>query len=175
MAAGEFKLGPPGRAILLRAIPGALAAGFALDQQHAVAGICLVLAVWSDIAVGFLAGRMGWHKTVSHIQVEGLVDFLCFVVAPLVFCFTLNSSSVVALSSLLFLLCGAYRIARFNVEGLNEKGGYTGLPVTYNGYWFPLIALLEWYHTLAPNLVWGGTLMLLSFLMTARNLNVPEL
>lgn len=175
MAAGDFKPGPLGYAILLRALPGALAAGFALERRHVAAGICLVLAVWADVAVGFLAGRMGWRKGDSQIQLEGLVDFLCFVVAPIVFCVTLDSSRVVALSSLLFLLCGAYRIARFNVEGLNEKGGYTGLPVTYNGYWFPLIALLEPYHPLAPNLVWGGVLLLLSLLMTTRNLNVPEL
>lgn len=175
MAAGDFKLGPLGAAISLRALPGALAAGFALDRQQVAAGICLVLAVWADVVVGFLAGRMGWRKGESQVQMEGLVDFLCFVTAPLVFCLTLHRSPLVQLSSLLFLLCGAYRIARFNLEGLNEKGGYTGLPVTYNGYWFPLVALLEQYVPLPPGLVWGGTLILLSFLMVTRRMTIPEL
>jgi len=175
MASDVFKLGPMGIAIALRAIPGALAAGLSLDRQHVAAGVCLVLAVWADVAVGYLGKRLGWQKRNSQIQLEGLVDFLCFVIAPLIFCVTLSSSLVVALTALLFLLCGAYRIARFNVEGLNEKGGYSGLPVTYNGYWFPLIALLEWYHPLTPSVVWGGALLLLSLLMTSRSITIPEL
>jgi CDP-diacylglycerol--serine O-phosphatidyltransferase len=175
MATDQFTLGPLGVAILLRALPGGLAIGLSLHQQQLSAGICLVLAVWADVAVGFLAGQMGWQKAVSQVQLESQVDFLCFVVAPIIFCITLVSSPVVMLSSLLFLLCGAYRIARFNVEGLNKKGGYTGLPVTYNGYWFPLIALLEHVYPLTPDLVWCGVLILLSCLMVTRRVSIPEL
>lgn len=176
MATYNFKPGYLGYAILLRAVPGCLGAGFALHHLYLYGGMCLVLAVWADVAVGCLARRMQWRNDLSQLHLEGLVDFLCFVVAPAIFCLTLNSSPTVLLPSLIFLFSGLYRIARFNVEGLNGKGGYTGLPVTYNGYWFPLTALLlEKVQLLAPDLVWGMVLLLISFSMVTRRLSIPEL
>lgn len=175
MESHRFNLDRYGWLILLRLLPGAVAIPFALYGRFLVAGICLVLAVWADVLVGGLARRRGWPRRVEHREVEGLVDCCSFVVAPVFFVLIQCHVPLVLGAALLFLGCGIFRIARFNVEGLDVDGKYTGLPVTYNGYSLPLLAVASHFagsEVAAP--LFAGGLFLFSFLMVSRHVRIPE-
>ncbi len=72
-----------------------------------------------------------------------------------------------------FLVAGVYRLARFQVEGLvNHR--YRGMPVTYNGYWFPLAGVIVHFGPAWSTAIPAITLLLTSALMASRHLSVPE-
>ena len=138
------------------------------------AGACLVLAVWADVALGWLASQRKWAKDNSQNQIEGFTDFICFLWAPVQFTVSLCPHSILWVPVPVFILAGVFRLARFNVEGLVD-GRYRGLPVTYNGYLFPLAALAS--HFLFPRAVpflFGGLFLILALLMASSTLRIPE-
>ncbi len=172
---GTFHLGGFGRAILLRVLPGLAAIGASTLGESLIAGICLVLCVWSDVLVGWLAKKSGWSKQESHVQLEGFVDCVCFIWAPVAFVFSLCQERALVWSAPVFILAGIYRLARFNVEG-TVRGGYRGMPVTYNGYWFPLAALAAHYlPPLQPVYLFCGLFLILALLMSSGRFVTPEL
>ena len=171
----SFRLDVYASLILLRALPGLVSIGFSLHRNVLAAGIALVLAVWSDVALSFAARKRGWQKQAAHTQLDGFVDFTCFIWAPVQFGLSQSDRAWVLCGALAFVLSGIFRLARFNVEGL-VGGGYRGLPVTYNGYFFPLAALgLNYISTLNADLVYVVLFGALAVLMSTSRFTVPEL
>lgn len=170
---GTFKPGAYGHMLLLRAVPGLAALGFCEAGRESAAGACLVLSVWSDVVLGWWTKRRVWEKGPSQIQIEGFVDFLCFVWAPARFAYVASNASWLILPASVFILAGAYRLARFNVEGL-VSGGYRGLPVTYNGYLFPAAALLA-HFARDGAWVFGIIFLAAAALMVSARFRVPEI
>lgn len=136
--------------------------------------------MWADVALGWLASQRKWAKGNSQKQIEGFADFLCFLWAPVQFTFALCPHPLLLALAPVFILGGVFRLARFNVEDL-VKGRYRGLPVTYNGYIFPLAALASHYlfprgtHFLLGELsLFGGLFLVLALLMASSILRIPE-
>jgi phosphatidylserine synthase len=157
---------------------GALPFGVVLlgceEQQQTLACGGLVAAVWADVILSWVALRKGWRKQAGTVQVEGFVDFLAFLWGPTQFVLAFFHAPLLIPPALLFIGAGIYRLARFNTEGLVE-GRYCGLPVTYNGYWFPLAALAVWYWSvLVPTWTFGILLLVLAVLMASRRLRITE-
>src|SRR5262249_47259424 len=73
----------------------------------------------------------------SDVQIEGFVDFVSFVWAPLAFVWCGGRPWWLYPVAAVFVLAGMFRLARFNVEGM-VRGGYRGLPVTYNAVLLPV-------------------------------------
>jgi phosphatidylserine synthase len=169
-----FRVNAYAAAILLRSVPGLASLVLSWSGHGMSAGCALVLAVWCDVIVGWLARRHAWNKQATHVQLEGFVDCVCFVWAPVQFLVALYCDAALLVAAPVFALAGLFRLARFNVEGL-ANGGYRGLPVTYNGYLIPLTALGAHYLA-APyaSLLCAGMLLVLSALMVSRRLVVPE-
>ena len=171
---GAFRPGTLGWLILLRSLPGLAAIALSLQGRFWAAGAFLVLAVWADVALGWLASQRKWVKGNSQKQIEGFTDFLCFLWAPVQFTVALCPHPVLWALVPVFILAGAFRLARFNVEGL-VGGRYCGLPVTYNGYLFPLAALASHYlFPRATPFLFGGLFLLLALLMATSTLRIPE-
>jgi CDP-diacylglycerol--serine O-phosphatidyltransferase len=171
---GAFRPGILGWLILLRSLPGLAAVALSLQGRLWAAGAFLVLAVWADVALGWLASQRKWVKGNSQKQIEGFTDFLCFLWAPVQFTVALCPHPVLWALAPVFILAGAFRLARFNVEGL-VGGRYRGLPVTYNGYLFPLAALASHYlFPRATPFLFGGLFLLLALLMATSTLRIPE-
>jgi len=171
---GAFRSGTLGWLILLRSLPGLAAIALSLEGRLWAAGAFLVLAVWTDVALGWLASQRKWAKGNSQKQIEGFTDFICFLWAPVQFTVALCPHPILWALAPVFILAGAFRLARFNVEGL-VGGRYRGLPVTYNGYLFPLAALAS--HFLFPRAApffFGGLFLLLALLMASSILRIPE-
>lgn len=170
-----FKLSLFGGLILSRSLPALVAILLAIQGGLLGSGICLVLAVWADVLVGLLAQRRRWDKARSEKEIEGFVDFICFVLAPAVFVLVLAQSNLVRLLLIPFLFAGLLRIVRFNLEGVDETGRYPGLPVTYNGYWFPLLAAAcHFSPSLNPVPAFAIALPVLAGLMISTRLRIPE-
>ena len=103
----------------------------ALNNQYYVAAWAIVLAIVFD----FLDGRIArMTKTTSDfgMQYDSLADIISFGMAPafLAYAWVLRPFGRVGwMAAFLFLLCGALRLARFNVTKPDiSKQYFTGLP-----------------------------------------------
>ena len=170
----KFKIGLVGALIFFRGAPGFFIIWFSLLDLKLFAGVSFVLAVWLDVLICWYFSKKNFVKSANDIQIEGFIDFLCFVIAPIIFVFSYSSHIFLLPGSLLFAFAGIYRICRYNIESLTE-GKYQGLPVTYNGYLFPMGGILE--HYLLSGYATGlffCLFVIVSFLMVSRKIRVPE-
>jgi phosphatidylserine synthase len=169
-----FRLDACAIAILARSVPGLASVCLSWSAHPALAAGMLLLAVWSDVVVGWIARRRRWAKLPMHVQIEGFVDFTSFIWAPVQVLIGQHGGVELWIAGPIFVLAGLFRLARFNVEGL-VNGGYRGLPVTYNGYLVPLTALGAHYLEPAPaSMLCAGVLLVLSALMISKRLKIPE-
>jgi len=100
-----------------------------------------ILAAWAIVLAGVFDGVDGkvarLTKTTSEfgIQYDSLADLVSFGVAPgvMIFQFALRHSFSPGLGwavAILFTMCGALRLARFNVQTATMEGGwFIGLPI----------------------------------------------
>ena len=170
----DFRLRPYGWLILLRSLPGLVSIVLSGLESVVWAGALLLGSVGADLLVSWHAKRRGWEKHESELEIEGFVDFTCFVWAPLQFGFVLFSPVALVIPAVVFALAGMFRLARFNVEGV-VAGGYRGLPVTYNGVLFPIAGLLSHYvDGMAAVAGFDAMLLTLAALMASGRFVTPE-
>lgn len=134
----------------------------------------IVLAAFFDVLDGMMA-RLTNASSMFGIELDSLSDVVSFGVAPsvLVYVFGLREFGALGLiSSALPAICGAVRLARFNVAFEGEKKDYfVGLPIP--GMAAVIVALIlnfnnaEWFSRYSPsNLSFLiPIVILLSFLM----------
>lgn len=159
------------RTLLALVSCGAMLTGLILQG-----GAGLVLCVWMDAITGWIGRRKSWAKTKSDIEVEGFADAVCFIVAPALMLAAAVEYRPGCMAALpVFVLAGLWRLARFNVEGMTG-GGYSGLPVTYNGYLIPAAVSVDHFWPALPDAAWyAAVLVILSLLMVSRRFVTPEL
>ncbi len=171
---GGIRLGRPGAWLLLRSLPAVAALAASHGGHKGWAWSFLVSSAWADWGVGRVAMRQGWRMPEELVPLEALVDFSAFVWTPLLLAWAGGLGLESFPASLLFVLAGAWRLARFQIQGL-VQGRYVGLPVTYNGYLFPAVALF--LHALWPK---GRTpafnlfFLVAAAAMVSRRLRIPE-
>lgn len=115
--------------------------------------LCLALAGACDTFDGKIARAMK-NRTkemeIFGVQIDSLCDMVCFGVAPAVIAYHMGLDNIWGIAiEVVFVLCGAIRLAFFNVlEELkhsappaNEKKYYRGLPITTITIIFPVIYL----------------------------------
>src|SRR3954449_2066777 len=126
-----------------------LGCGFAalllLQERHAdIATSLLFLAMVLDFCDGMLA-RMAGHGSSFGKELDSLADLISFGVAPAFLAYqaqTGPSQLVAGAISLLFVFCGAWRLALFNVA---ESGrDFRGMPITVAGGILTAIAYLAY-------------------------------
>ena len=100
--------------------------------QFRKAAIAILFAVVCDGLDGRIA-RATRTTTKFGVEYDSLVDLVSFGVAPgfLVFAWALSPYGRVGwLAAFLYVVCGALRLARFNVQANSiEKGRFHGLPI----------------------------------------------
>lgn len=148
----DFSL--PVRWILLRSLLAWAIIAAAAISPHWWTAAGLVGCVWIDAFAGWHAKRTQVTRSRFAIACELLADFLCFVWAPVMWITAHGAPWQTWLAAGVFVLAGAFRLARFQVEGF-VRGGYRGLPVTYCGYAVPLIGVLVEFvlRTSAPRMM----------------------
>ena len=141
---------------------GVMSIYFATKGSFVAACIMLLLSVILD---GF-DGRVARHfNCVSEIgkQLDSLCDLVGFGVAPgfllYYFIYPLIGEFAIAFT-VMFVLCGAFRLARFNVLNIHEY--YVGVPITIAGMF---VGILGFWNLKIPAIVWIIIAVLLSYLM----------
>ncbi|MCY6369551.1 CDP-diacylglycerol--serine O-phosphatidyltransferase [Clostridium ganghwense] len=117
-------------------------------------------------------GRIARYLNVSSDlgkELDSLADLVSFGVAPALLIFNLYNFMDLGLTGyllvLIFPLCGAYRLARYNCT--NFDGEFMGIPITAAGMFMALYAFLTLSNTL--HIVRTGLIMiLLSYLMISK-------
>ncbi|HEY9069790.1 MAG TPA: CDP-diacylglycerol--serine O-phosphatidyltransferase [Candidatus Ozemobacteraceae bacterium] len=100
-------------------------------EEYLVAGWLVVLALICDI----LDGRIARFTSVTSrfgAELDSLADLVSFGVAPafLVFNRYLGDHLLVGLlATSVYVLCGALRLARFNITPPSDRDVFTGLPI----------------------------------------------
>ncbi len=94
---------------------------------------------WAILVAMLFDGLDGWIARVTHtttrfgIELDSLSDLIAFGVAPAVLIYGWSLQSFGRLgwgASFLFVICGALRLARYNVQmGSTESKAFTGLPI----------------------------------------------
>lgn len=105
-------------------------------------------------------------------ELDSLADLVSFGVAPSMLCYIFygsNSSTVVSIIwiflLLLFPICGAYRLARYNATDFD--GVFTGVPITVTGSILATLVILSKYFFI-PSVIMELIVAVLSYLMVSN-------
>ena len=150
---------------------GYLSLDFAIKQSFATAAVLIFVAGFLDGIDGRVA-RMTRTTSAFGEQLDSLADVVSFGVAPsfLVYRWGLSGFDRLGLAaSFLFLVCGACRLARFNVQAhVVDKRFFVGLPIPASA---GTLAGLIWIFAEHPSeevkAAFVGVTILLSFLMVS--------
>jgi CDP-diacylglycerol--serine O-phosphatidyltransferase len=110
---------------------GFLALILASDARYTEAAVAIFVAMVMDILDGKVA-RLTKTTTQFGVEFDSLADVVSFCVAPAFMLYTLalsNLGRAAWLGAVLFVICGALRLARFNVySGVSDRRYFVGLP-----------------------------------------------
>jgi len=125
---------------------------FASENKMVFSGVLILIAIILDGLDGKVA-RITNTASEFGIQLDSLSDLVAFGVAPAVlfyryFLYNRVDQNFFYLLPVMYLLCGAIRLARFNVTAsVHGKRYFTGLPIPSAGgaiiIWIPLKDWLE--------------------------------
>ncbi|MGI6548544.1 MAG: CDP-diacylglycerol--serine O-phosphatidyltransferase [Syntrophomonadales bacterium] len=166
----------PSAVTLMNLGMGVLSLMFTFNHQVRWAAVFVLIAVVLDFLDGTMARKLNASSDFGK-ELDSLADLVSFGVAPVFLALGLLQpfqtpgfmSGLAIAAGILYILCGAYRLARFNV--LNISDYFIGVPITAAGGLMALLVLS------APGLVgwvYVAFLILLSYLMVSR-ITVPKL
>jgi CDP-diacylglycerol--serine O-phosphatidyltransferase len=143
---------------MLNLVAGSVAVIKALEGQLITSALLILVGALLDFADGMAARLLNAGSELGK-QLDSLSDLVSFCVAPAMIMFVLMSRSVTTpgnvitelpgsflqlpLSSLLLILAGAYRLARFNI--ISSPGSFSGLAVPAAAIFICGLALIPEY------------------------------
>jgi CDP-diacylglycerol---serine O-phosphatidyltransferase len=169
----------PNVVTVLALCTGLTAVRFGIQERWQLAVVAIVIAAVLDSLDGRLARRMG-ATTKFGAELDSLSDFLCFGVAPalLVYLWTLhNGGSFGWVLSLLFAVCAALRLARFNTRlGISDLPPWAGnfftgvpAPAGAGAALLPMMIYFQWDSSFVREpIVNACVLLLVGALMISR-------
>lgn len=114
----------------------------ASNNEFGFAAVLMILAIIMDTLDGKVAKMMQQVNPFGK-ELDSLADLISFGLAPAFLYYALKQPGMaITLILLLFVVCGMFRLARYNIS----KGeGFEGVPITVNGFIFPVLYLLYIY------------------------------
>lgn len=144
---------------------GAASLIFTIEEYYKLAFVLILLAAFFDVLDGLLARLMNCTSEFGK-QLDSLADLISFGAAP-VFLILLhhtgNLHGIGAAAAIVFIICGALRLARFNISASSTE--FTGMPITAAGVILSFFSLSIKHMELAAIISLIGVL---SFLMVSR-------
>lgn len=143
---------------------------YTVEREFTMAALMILLAMILDGMDGKLARRLDASSAFGK-ELDSLSDLVSFGVAPaiLVFVSKLSTLGLIGLIiALAFALCGAIRLARFNVLDITTH--FLGIPITAAG---SLMALMVLLGGKIPFLSYPLIMVGLSYLMIS-NIKFPK-
>ncbi|SHH24866.1 CDP-diacylglycerol--serine O-phosphatidyltransferase [Thermosyntropha lipolytica DSM 11003] len=148
---------------LLNAVFGVLSIIYAINGQYTSAAVMILIAAFLDGIDGKVARKLNIVSELGK-ELDSLCDLVSFGVAPAVLIYSSilaadNKGILSMVITILFVICGAYRLARFNV--LNISGYFVGIPITLAGFLAALFVLIDQEFSYALTAVFMIVLSLL--------------
>jgi len=146
MSKGKFLKNIPNILTLLNISLGLCAVILLIQVDHPhktiIAPLLIILGGFADFFDGFLARRL---KSVSLMgkQLDSFADIITFGVAPILLLNYITSCEppiFVIMASLLYIMAGAYRLARFNLADFSNH--FAGLPIPVAGIALAIYSIL---------------------------------
>ncbi|MEN6462394.1 MAG: CDP-diacylglycerol--serine O-phosphatidyltransferase [Syntrophomonas sp.] len=157
---------------VLNIVFGSLAIINIINEDYKVATILIFMAVLMDSMDGRVARKLNTTSDMGK-ELDSLCDLVSFGVAPAILIYSQVFSEypgiIGLITAILFIICGALRLARFNV--LNTSGYFVGIPITMAGALMVVISILSVH---LPYIVIVMLMLLLSYLMIS-NIKVRKL
>ena len=144
-------------------LSGLISIYFSINNNFTLATISILIGVFFDHIDGKVA-RMMKQESELGAQLDSFADAITFGVSIAVLSYMRFQDIYLGIISLLFVSCGVYRLARFNVKKDSKPTKYfEGTPITINGIIIPLIIIFY------PNIyLIGALLILLSATMVSK-------
>ncbi len=143
----------PDYVTLLSGIAAVIAMFQAIEQHFALAALLMLASVICDYLDGKIARAVNRQNKQFGSVLDTVTDIVSFGVAPVVFAYCVGMTSPLHMIVLLaFVVAALLRLARFHAMPYSETS-FTGMPVTYNSVFIPLVyfgltsASLERYLT----------------------------
>ncbi|MEW4370164.1 CDP-diacylglycerol--serine O-phosphatidyltransferase [Paenibacillus kandeliae] len=150
---------------VLNLAAGATSLLLTIQGHYRIALLMILSAAIFDVLDGLIARLLNCPSEFGK-QLDSLADLISFGAAPafLVLFDQLDGShGPASVAAVLFIICGALRLARFNISGSND--GFTGMPITAAGTLLSLVSLTD--NTLRPVFI-VILMIVLSLLMISR-------
>lgn len=151
---------------------GFLAIIYIFDEEFSTAILCIVCAMVLDAMDG-RAARMLKIEGDFGKELDSLADIVTFGVAPSLMLYHVSFYELgvmgIAVTGL-FPICGALRLARFNIETHKKSNYFVGLPITASGVILALFSVNVAFFSI-PFVMF--ILLTLSFLMVS-NIKFPN-
>lgn len=148
-----------------------------MNENYYFAGVAIVVAIIFDALDGRVA-RLTKTTSAFGVQYDSLADVISFGMAPalLAYAWVLKPFGRLGwLAAFLFLLCGALRLARFNVTKPDKTGdNFIGLPIPAAAAVIAsiVIAFEDLFQTKLDPMIMVAVVYLLAFLMVS-NIKYP--
>ena len=150
---------------------GMISMTYAIQGRFALAALLVLVAALLDRFDGKVARKIGASSEFGK-ELDSLADMVSFGVAPAIIAYLwkLNILGVLGIAIMvLFVLCGALRLARFNILNVGEY--FLGIPITIAGSMIALMILLAGkMHVLVD-----AALVVLLSLMMLSSIKIPKL
>lgn len=158
-----------------------------ITMLNMVFGACSILASingkfsWAIVLIGFAAISDRYDGAVARklgtdsplgVQMDSMGDVISFGIAPAILSYISvffnlegNLRILASVVTVIYITAGAFRLARYNVQGLNDDHTFTGLPITAAGS--ILILFLVFRKKLGP-LFYIGLMFILAVLEISK-------
>lgn len=149
---------------------GILSLTYTMNQQYHTAAFLILLAVFLDGMDGKVARRLNVETNFGK-ELDSLCDLVSFGVAPALLVYDNYLQEVGFLGlfiALIYALCGAIRLARFNV--MNISTHFIGVPITIAG---GIMAIAILFSSILPAFIYSYLTIILAFLMVS-NFKIPK-
>lgn len=151
---------------------GFLALALTMEGKYQLAAGLILLSTLMDGMDGKVARKLSVSSDFGY-ELDSLSDLVSFGVAPAILTYRSILQDQLGYWGLvlaaIFALCGAIRLARFNVLHISDY--FVGVPITFAGGFMALILL---FHGILPWLIYAVLIPVLAFLMVST-FKVPKM
>ncbi len=158
----------PSTATLMSLMLGVLAIMVLADDNFLLAASLILLGSILDVLDGQLATRLDAISDIGK-ELDSLADVVTFGVAPSILIYHLLlivgvDQPIAILTSMAFVLAGAFRLARFNTMPSDRSAYFRGMPIPMAS--IILILASFWQHWVV-NIWWTIAVITVSYLMVS--------